>query len=206
MIAIVDYQVGNTGNVRRAFEHLGEATRLLSFPNDLTEDYSLAVLPGVGAYGPASERLLLSGWGERLGRWVKSGGALLGICLGMQLLCKRGLEDGIFPGLGLIPGEVLPLEASKIPHMGWNTVEWTGIPLDFTPPLPSGACFYFVHSFALFDTGFAAGLTTLEGKTFTSMVIRSRVAGFQFHPERSGPSGLTLLQKTADYIRKEVQS
>jgi len=201
MIAVVDYQVGNTGNVIRAFERLGEDARLLSSPDELTGEFSLAVLPGVGAYGPASERLSSSGWGSRLTEWAKCGGALLGICLGMQLLCEKGLENGSFPGLGLIPGDAALLGASKIPHMGWNSVEWTGKPEGFVPGTPSGAYFYFVHSYALFDSPFAAGRTILEDQPFVSMILRDNVAGFQFHPERSGPEGLALLRSTASFIR-----
>jgi len=204
MIAIVDYQVGNTGNVRRAFSSLGEEARLLSSPEELSGAFSMTVLPGVGAFGPASAKLRASGWADRLAAWAAEGRALLGICLGMQLLCERGLEDGEHPGLGLIPGEIRLLEAEKIPHMGWNTVEWTGKPPGFAPAVSSGDFFYFVHSYALFDSSFAAGHTSLGGTTFTSAVVRGRVAGFQFHPERSGRKGLALLSATADHIRKEV--
>ena len=204
MIAIVDYQVGNTGNVRRAFSSLGEEARLLASPAELTTEYTLAVLPGVGAFGPATARLRASGWADRLISWASEGKPLLGICLGMQLLCERGLEDGDHPGLGLIPGEIRLLKAEKIPHMGWNSVEWTGEPPEFVPGVPSGEFFYFVHSYALFDSVFASGRTSLGGTPFTSMVLRGRVAGFQFHPERSGRAGLALLSATARHIRKEV--
>lgn len=204
MIAIVDYQVGNTGNVRRAFSSLGEEARLLASPAELTAEYTLAVLPGVGAFGPASARLRASGWADRLISWASEGKPLLGICLGMQLLCERGLEDGNHPGLGLIPGEIRLLKAEKIPHMGWNSVEWTGQPPGFVTAVPSGEYFYFVHSYALFDSVFAAGRTSLGGVIFTSMVLRGRIAGFQFHPERSGRAGLALLSEAADFIRKEV--
>ncbi|MBL3540513.1 imidazole glycerol phosphate synthase subunit HisH [Aminivibrio sp.] len=204
MIAIVDYQVGNTGNVRRAFNSLGEEALLLSSPAELTPEFSLAVLPGVGAFGPASARLRASGWADRLIAWAAEGNPLLGICLGMQLLCERGLEDGDHPGLGLIPGEIRLLEAEKIPHMGWNSVEWTGKPPEFTPAVPSGEYFYFVHSYALFDPAFAAGQTSVGGTVFTSMVLRGRIAGFQFHPERSGRVGLDHLSLVSAHIRKKV--
>ena len=204
MIAIIDYQVGNTGNVRRAFSSLGEEARLLSSPAELTAEFTMAVLPGVGAFGPASARLRASGWADRLTNWAEEGKPLLGICLGMQLLCERSLEDGDHRGLGLIPGAIRLLEADKIPHMGWNSVEWTGEPPEFVPGVPSGEFFYFVHSYALFDSVFASGRTSLGGTPFTSMVLRGRVAGFQFHPERSGRAGLALLSATACHIRKEV--
>ena len=202
MIAVVDYQVGNTGNVRRAFESLGEEVLHASLPAQLTDDVSLVVLPGVGAFGPASKSLFSSGWAERLKEWHREGKPLLGICLGMQLLCDEGHEDGTWPGLGLVPGAVLPLLAQKIPHMGWNSVDWTGSPPDFTPSLPAGEYFYFVHSYAIFDLACAAATTSLDDRSFTSMVLRDRIAGFQFHPERSGRAGLTLLKETADYLRK----
>jgi len=204
MIASVDYQVGNTGNVRRAVSSLGEEARFLSSPAELTPEFSLAVLPGVGAFGPASARLRASGWADRLIAWTAEEKPLLGICLGMQLLCERGLEEGIHPGLGLIPGEIRILEAEKIPHMGWNSVEWTGNPPEFSPAVSSGEYFYFVHSYALFDSAFAAGHTSLGGVSFTSMVLRGRIAGFQFHPERSGRAGLALLSGVAAHIAKEV--
>ncbi len=203
MIALVDYQVGNTGNVRRAFERLGEKVCLLHSSDELGDRVSVAVLPGVGAFGPASERLAVSGWREALRSWARSGRPLLGICLGMQLLCERGLEDGEYEGLGLIPGTVLPLAASKIPHMGWNTVEWTRQPPSFSPSSPDGSFFYFVHSFALPEGECTTGRTTLEGEVFSSMVLKGSVAGFQFHPERSGPEGVALLGETVRFLRKE---
>ena len=203
MIAVVDYQVGNTGNVRRAFERLGEKVCLLHSPDELDNDVSLAVLPGVGAFGPASERLTASGWREALLSWASSGRPLLGICLGMQLLCEKGLEDGEYDGLGLIPGTVLPLTASKIPHMGWNTVEWTGRTPSFSPSAADGSFFYFVHSFALPEGDCTTGRTAVEGNVFSSMVLKGSVAGFQFHPERSGPEGVALLGETVRFLRKE---
>jgi glutamine amidotransferase len=121
----------------------------------------------------------------------------------MQLLCEKGLEDGEYEGLGLIPGTALPLAASKIPHMGWNTVEWTGRPPSFLPSAPDGSFFYFVHSFALPEGEFTTGRTTLEGNVFSSMVLKGSVAGFQFHPERSGPEGVALLGETVRFLRKE---
>ncbi len=88
--------------------------------------------------------------------------------------------------------------------MGWNSVEWTGEPPEFVPGVPSGEFFYFVHSYSLFDSVFASGRTSLGGTPFTSMVLRGRVAGFQFHPERSGRAGLALLSGVAAHIAKEV--
>jgi len=136
-------------------------------------------------------------------RAERAGRPLLGICLGMQLLCEKGLEDGEYEGLGLIPGTALPLAASKIPHMGWNTVEWTGRPPSFLPSAPDGSFFYFVHSFALPEGEFTTGRTTLEGNVFSSMVLKGSVAGFQFHPERSGPEGVALLGEPVRFLRKE---
>ena len=201
MIAIVDYQVGNIGNVSRAFRHLEEEVVLMEHPRMLHGGISLVVLPGVGAYGPASESLVRSGWGDSLKEWVHRGGALLGICLGMQLLCETGLENGSHRGLGLIPGTVQRLKARKLPHMGWNTLAWTGNPPSFSPSVPAGEFFYFVHSYALSDITHACAATTLDGEAFASMVLRGTVAGFQFHPERSGRAGLALLRDTLSFLR-----
>ncbi len=197
------HQVGNTGNVRRAFSSLGEEASFYPPRRNSRRNSHWPFFPS-GAFGPASARLRASGWADRLIAWAAEEKPLLGICLGMQLLCERGLEEGIHPGLGLIPGEIRILEAEKIPHMGWNSVEWTGNPPEFSPAVSSGEYFYFVHSYALFDSAFAAGHTSLGGVSFTSMVLRGRIAGFQFHPERSGRAGLALLSGVAAHIAKEV--
>ena len=183
MTAVVDYQVGNTGNVIRAFERLGEDARLLSSPDELTGEFSLAVLPGVGAYGPASERLSSSGWGSRLTEWAKCGGALLGICLGMQLLCEKGLENGSFPGLGLIPGDAALLGASKIPHMGWNQIHLVQPEDPLFSGIPDDSYVYFVHSYWADTTPDYCVTKTDYICPFSSSIRNGTAIGVQFHPE-----------------------
>lgn len=153
------------------------------------------ILPGVGAFGDAMARLTAAGFTSAIPGFVARGGLLLGICLGMQVLLSEGEEGGIMPGLGLIPGRVRQLEAPglKVPHVGWNNVT-----LRSRNPLFAGLRqdehFYFVHSYAAFPEHDEDRLgVTSHGEPFASVVARRNLFGTQFHPEKSGAAGLTLL-------------
>jgi len=200
MIGVVSYGAGNIGNVLRALAYLGRDAAPLSDPKDLLGSCSLLVLPGVGAFPPAATYLKSSGWGEALREWVKSGRPLLGICLGMQLLCEASLEDGRFEGLGLISGTVERLKgAPKLPHIGWNTVTWGQLP-EGLQRLSLGRFYYFVHSYALPVGPDTIGTTETGNARFSAAVAKDNVVGFQFHPERSGRTGLSLLSVTIDAL------
>jgi len=194
MIGIVDYGAGNLGNVLRAMRFLGHEARLLPNPAGEGTDPKLLVLPGVGAFPPAMGELSRRGWVPVLKEWVRKGNPLLGICLGMQLLYERSLEDGETEGLGFFPGEVAPLaNLKKSPHMGWNRVKWVrGVP-GVSEDFPEGLEAYFVHGFAAPVNHVTVAGTTVDRATFSSISMGGNVAGFQFHPERSGFEGLRFL-------------
>jgi glutamine amidotransferase len=201
----VDFGVGNIGNVRRALAELGIPHETLKSP-DCMEGLgpSLLLLPGVGAFKPAMERLASSGWKDALAYWAGRGGPLLGICLGMQLLCAHSSEDGLTDGLGLIDGDVVKLSGvKKIPHMGWNGVEPCGGKFPGNCLARSGQDFYFVHSFAVSGSPHRAAVTRVDGVEFDSALRRGNVAGFQFHPERSGPEGVSFLGRAISYMCAE---
>ena len=199
MIALVDYGAGNLENVRRGLRRLGRPCDVFPRPEGL-EGASLILLPGVGAFGPAVAALRETGWFDALIAWAGAGRPLLGICLGMQLLCQGSREDGDHRGLGLLEGTVEPLGTARCPHMGWNRAVWTRD----LPPLgragEEAGCFYFVHGYALPQGPDILGVCTEEDLTFTALAGRGPVMGCQFHPERSGSEGARLLGGLLDLL------
>jgi len=194
MITIIDYGAGNIGNLIRALEAIGRRNFVAQKPSDLPNKTKVLLLPGVGAFGPASEMLKKSGWFDLIKDWEERKRPILGICLGMQLLCESSLEGGYYQGLGLFEGTIKKLkDVPKLPHIGWNSVKWTG-----APPIPWGgklkeAHFYFVHSYALELSRYTTGITCYGITCFSAIVQKTNAIGFQFHPERSGMRGLMLL-------------
>ena len=201
MIAIIDYGAGNIKSVINAFNFLDKKSVLVSDPENLKE-YSHIVLPGVGAFGEAMEKLKNNGMDEAIKEAVKSGKAFIGICLGMQLLFEKGFEFGEHAGLGLIAGDVVKFDESrfdkplKIPHIGWNTLEFKQkSPLNFG--LKELEYLYFVHSYhVVCDDKFILA-KTIYGYEFTSAVWHENVFGFQPHPEKSHEVGLKILENFA---------
>lgn len=191
IIGVVDYGAGNLGNVVRALSRLGYRHDVLSAPQNLGEaGSSIVLVPGVGAFPQAMRSMTDRGWVLALKDWAHAGRPLLGICIGMQLLCDSSAEDGFTEGLGLLSGEVKRLSGTeKIPHMGWNEVEWRGQGRD----QPGESSFYFVHGYAVETSPDCIGETEVDGVRFASALRRRNVAGFQFHPERSGPDGVRFL-------------
>ena len=196
MIAIVDYGVGNLFSLRSSFAAIGRDVLVTGDPAALRSAERI-VLPGVGAFGDAAEKLRRSGLDEAVKRAAAAGKPLLGICLGMQLLFDKSYEYGEHTGLGLIPGAVKPIAdvipaGYKIPHIGWNALH-----LRARSPLMrytrDGDCVYFVHSFAAFDCGESVIATAEYGPELTAAVQRDNVFGCQFHPEKSGAVGLKIL-------------
>jgi glutamine amidotransferase len=207
-VGVVNFGVGNIGNVRRALAKLEIRHEALESPDGIPRFApSLLLLPGVGAFRPAMERLVSSGWRDALIGWAGSGRPLLGICLGMQLLCENSAEDGKTAGLGLIEGDVLRLSGiKKIPHMGWNSAEPCGGEFEKHCLARDGQKwqdFYFVHSFAVSGSPHCAAKTEVDGVVFDSVLHRENVAGFQFHPERSGPEGVSFLGRAISYMNEK---
>lgn len=193
MIAIVDYGMGNLRSVQKAFEYLGYDAAITDQTKSLAEA-SHIVLPGVGAFRDAIAALKQKGLDEVIKKEVAKGKPFLGICLGMQMLFDKSLEDGEYEGLGLIGGEVVRFETElKIPHIGWNTLFYNKRTQLFNGIEDNN--FYFVHSYHAAKVAKKDVETTcVYGYEFVSSVNRDNVWGVQFHPEKSGDTGLRLLK------------
>ena len=189
-IAVLDYGSGNLHSVSRALAHVGADVRVTDAPADVaTADAVL--IPGVGHFGQCVRALRDAGFESPIRTAVEQGRPVIGVCVGMQVLFEGSDEDDE-PGLGILPGRVHRLpETVRVPHMGWNTVSWAGRRHAFTADLPDQASFYFVHSFAPGLGADTVGATE-HGTTFSAVVARDAVFATQFHPEKSGESGLQL--------------
>lgn len=194
-IAVVDYGAGNLVSIRNALTLLGAEPRVAAEPDDL-HGVRVIVVPGVGASGPAMERLDRAGLSGAIREAVADGAWLVGICLGLQLLFESSEEDGARL-LGLLEGPVVPIaDAPRLPHIGWNQLEQVR-PHPATEGVADGAPAYFVHSYVARPEDPTMVVTETEhGSRFPSIVARDRVIGFQPHPERSGTDGLRLLRNT----------
>ncbi|HDQ08423.1 MAG TPA: imidazole glycerol phosphate synthase subunit HisH [Methanoculleus sp.] len=190
-VAILDYGLGNLRSVMRGLEHAGATTKITKDIDEMMEADGV-VLPGVGAFSEGMEKL-----GElksALCTYVQER-PVLGICLGMQMLLETSSEFGNHKGLGLVPGSVQEFSRTtgmKVPHMGWNTIH-----IEQDSPLfegvPQESYVYFVHSFYA-DTAPEHTLTSTEYIcTFASSIVRGNAYGVQFHPEKSGDTGLRIL-------------
>ena len=204
MIAIVDYGVGNIFSVKRALNYIGEDGLLTGDPRDL-EAADKIILPGVGAFGDAARKLEASGLRDVIIEQAGAGKPLLGICLGMQLLFTESLEYGVHAGLDLIPGRVVDMsgiivdKTLKIPQIGWNGLDYPeGRREDSRHPLfkytEEGECVYFVHSFCAVDCDESVIATCEYSAPITAAVARGNVMGTQFHPEKSGNTGMRILK------------
>lgn len=200
MIAVIDYGAGNLKSVTKALDHLGYANTIVSRPEEL-ELADGMILPGVGAFPMCMAALRKSGMDQAI---LQQAGKkpLLGICLGMQMLLDSSTEMGGDQGLGLIPGTVERIETNlKLPHIGWNSLRIVNAnPL--TAGLLDGDYVYFVHSFcAKVKNPEDLALTTDYGTTVTAMIARGNVFGCQFHPEKSGPVGMTILRNFGELTK-----
>lgn len=201
MIGIVDYGVGNLASVRNAFDHLGFDAAVCKSPEQL-KDFQRVVLPGVGSFRVAMDLLNSAGWAPVLRDYASTGRPLLGICLGMQLLFDQGDEHGPSAGLGLIPGQVIrlsPQSPNRIPHVGWNSLSRIQSHALFRGVKPQ-VDFYFVHSFHCVPENDGNVIATCDyGGEFVAAVAKSNVAGMQFHPEKSQPSGMRILENFVEW-------
>lgn len=200
MIAVIDYGAGNLKSVTKALDHLGYANTIVSRPEEL-ETADGMILPGVGAFPMCMAALRKSGMDQAI---LQQAGKkpLLGICLGMQMLLDSSTEMGGDQGLGLIPGTVEKIETNlKLPHIGWNSLNIVN-PNPLTAGLSDGDYVYFVHSFcAKVKNSEDLALTTDYGTTVTAMIARGNVFGCQFHPEKSGPVGMTILRNFGELTK-----
>lgn len=198
MIGIIDCSIGNIGSLMNAFAYLGKQAEVVHDPAQLAK-YRAVVLPGVGAFDAAMGAIRRSGFDAAVGAYAASGAPLLGICLGMQILCA-GSEEGELPGLGLLDGRVMKLQnigcRGKVPHIGFNSIARVNADSPFLQSLP-GRDFYFVHSFALPETSASVGVASAEyeGASFIAALQHKNIFATQFHPEKSGSAGLALLEQ-----------
>ncbi|MCI8510652.1 MAG: imidazole glycerol phosphate synthase subunit HisH [Lachnospiraceae bacterium] len=200
MIAILDYGVGNLFSLKSSLTFLGVKAVVTNDERVVRESGKL-ILPGVGAFADAAKKLSASGLAGVITEEAGRGKPLLGICLGMQLLFEKSYEYGEHEGLGLIQGVVKPIapvigEGLKVPHIGWNALHF---PMGRSKSrlyryVREGDCMYFVHSFAAMDCEESITAKTEYGAWLTASVEQGNVFGTQFHPEKSGEAGLSVLQ------------
>ncbi len=197
MVALIDYGVGNLFSLQSSFRMIGIDAEVTADPQKIHEADRI-ILPGVGAFGDAAQRLQESGLDQVLLREARAGKPLMGICLGMQLLFERSFEYGENTGLGLINGEIRPIAERippemKIPQMGWNAliIKKSSRVLK---GIREGTYVYFVHSYSAVGCGDALAATTDYGAELTACVEQDNVCGCQFHPEKSGSTGLHILK------------
>lgn len=199
MIGIIDYGVGNLFSLCSSCKAIGEEAFVSGDAAELSKADRL-ILPGVGAFEDAAKKLRDTGMADFVRQQAAEGKPLLGICLGMQLLFERSYEYGCHEGLGLLKGQIVPMEGKlpaelKIPHMGWNDLDVKGGTL--LEGL-NGQYVYFVHSFFAENCADSLSAVTEYGIPITAAVEKGNVFGCQFHPEKSGNVGLLILRKFAE--------
>lgn len=205
MIAIIDYGMGNLRSVQKGFERVGAEAVVTDDPRVVLESERV-VLPGVGAFRDCMRNLEQAGFVEPTLKVIAEGRPFLGICVGMQLLLTDSVEFGLYRGLNVIPGHVLRFpegmrengENLKVPHMGWNQLDFRRHPPAFAD-IGQGANVYFVHSYyAKPDDEAAVAATTSYGIQFCSAIWKDNVVATQFHPEKSQEVGLRILKNFAE--------
>ena len=198
MIAIVDYGVGNLFSLKSSLVAVG-ADVTVTNDADVLRSAEKIILPGVGAFGDAAEKLQESGLFQEIINQANQGKPLMGICLGMQMLLKKSYEYGEHRGLGLIPGAIRPIgevidKHLKIPHIGWNALHFPQEKHPVFRDINEGDHVYFVHSYHGTDCEKNVAATTEYGGILTAAVAKDNVVGCQFHPEKSGTVGLKILK------------
>ncbi len=198
MIAIIDYGVGNLFSLRSSFAAIGVQAVVTGEKSEI-EKADKIILPGVGAFGDAAEKLRSTGLDKVVIDCAKRGTPILGICLGMQLLFEKSYEYGEHEGLCLIKGEIRPIsdvipKELKIPHIGWNALDFCGKTSPIFKYLKNGDFVYFVHSFYGANCEESVIARSEYGVPLTAAVAKGNVFGCQFHPEKSGNVGLSILR------------
>ena len=197
MIAIIDYGVGNLFSLCSSFRKIGVEAVVTSDPETIASAQKL-ILPGVGAFADAVQKLKDSGLDVLIKKLAGEGKPIMGICLGMQMLFEKSYEYGEHEGLGLLKGSVIPMEGRipanlKIPHIGWNALHFTKDSKLFKY-IQENDCVYFVHSYYASDCADSVIATAEYGAELTAAVEKGNVMGCQFHPEKSGEVGLNILR------------
>ena len=197
MIAIIDYGVGNLFSVTSSLQAIGADTVITSDPESIRKADKL-LLPGVGAFSDAIAKLEATGLDKVIVEEVRNGKPILGICLGMQLLFEKSYEYGEYQGLGLLRGSVVPMagkipDSLKIPHIGWNALK-IHRKHKLLRYINEGDFVYFVHSYYAADCEDSLLASTEYGREITAVVASDNVMGCQFHPEKSGLVGLSILR------------
>ncbi len=197
MIAIVDYGVGNLFSLKSSLERIG-AQAVVTSDAAVINKADKVILPGVGAFEDAANKLRSSGLDEAIISAAEDGKDVMGICLGMQMLFECSYEYGEHKGLGLLRGKVVPMqdyipENLKIPHIGWNALNFTRDSKLFKY-INDGDCVYFVHSYYASECEDSVIATSEYGKPLTAAVEKGNIMGCQFHPEKSGEVGLNILR------------
>ena len=206
MTAIIDYGVGNLFSLKSSLKSIGVDAVVTDNPEDIKSSNRM-ILPGVGAFGDAAAKLKNSGLDKIIIEQAQNGKPLLGICLGMQLLFEKSYEYGEYKGLGLIKGEILPfkdvLDSSlKIPHIGWNKLDFKESNSPLFRYIKNGDYVYFVHSYYA-QLSEETVASTEYGIDFTASVQNGNIFGCQFHPEKSGSVGLDILRGFCEIGEKQ---
>lgn len=196
-VALVDYSAGNLFSLRIAIERLGAEAVIASTAEDL-DGCSHVIVPGVGKFGFGMQELERRGFREAISKLVDQGIPLLGICLGMHLFHECSEESESIPGYGFFSGKIKKLatgEGQRLPHVGWNDVHFADQQVRCMDSIPSGADFYFVHSYASFTEipGCDVAKVRYGVNTFNAAITRGMVWGVQFHPEKSQVFGARVL-------------
>ncbi len=200
MIVVIDYDIGNIKSVGNALRHLGYPEKLSSDPKDIEQAAGI-ILPGVAAFGYAMQALGKTG--NVIKEVALAGKPLLGICVGYQMLFEHSSEMGSHEGLGLIAGQVdrIP-KGHPVPHMGWNAVHYAD-GMDLFDGIKNDEYLYFAHSYRAQGIEPAAKVATCDyGIEMAASVQKGNIFGVQFHPEKSGPSGLKILRNFEKICRK----
>ena len=198
MVVIVDYGVGNLFSLVSSFKAIG-VDAIASGDKEIIEKADKIILPGVGAFEDAANKLFSSGLADVVIEQAKKGKPLLGICLGMQLLFDKSFEYGEHKGLSLVSGQIRPISEVipsdyKIPHIGWNALKITGEKDGLFKYINDGDHVYFVHSYYGADCSDSVIATAEYGAELTAAVANGNIYGCQFHPEKSGEVGLNILR------------
>lgn len=198
MIAIVDYGIGNLFSLKSSFAKIGEMV-VVTDDKSVIESADKIILPGVGAFEDAAKKLRDTGLDKVVIEQAGGGKPLMGICLGMQMLFERSYEYGTHEGLGLIDGEIVSMDGRipadlKIPHMGWNRLDFVGERDGLFKYIGDDRFVYFVHSYYATNCDSSLIATADYGVPVTAAVRSGNVYGCQFHPEKSGDVGLSILK------------